>query len=329
MRRLMIRGARHLARLCFAAGWLPLAAPAAEAPVRVPPWYGHSAVLAPGLCSARDNVLVAGQVETGCRFTGGFVVLPDRTSKLPASRSESRARWSDWSLRYDPNFSKDDCQALAAAPTFDTRLEFRGTGIKSETPLVLTNQTMGPVWVLYVNPDIDTHELPPLSELARTRVRVLSLTNGFDGSRGGRWVPASEAEAGGDTLFCGLPRGFANRLASTESRRFMGLILVPSWSLTQKTGTPLNQIALAHQGGREAERADFQAGLLAALDVTSDSAPDGYEARRRTFEAANQREIERDRELGMVRERAAPRHRWTQISNRLDGLSIRVTGRVW
>ncbi|MFM8358981.1 MAG: hypothetical protein ACKOET_10535 [Verrucomicrobiota bacterium] len=325
MKRILRRCWRPWVRLCWAGVWLPFAAAAAEVPVHVDPWYGHSAVLAPPFCNARGNVLLAGQVLTGCQPIQGDLVLPKRESRLKVDFNESRAKWRDFRLVYDPNSSGEDCEALASVRTLDTRLEFKCTGNKSRESLVVTNQTIGPVWVLYVQPEADRHQMPTLTEQARARVRVLSLTNGFDRHRGGSWVMASEAADGGDPLFCGLPRGFANRLARTESKRVIGLILVPSRSLSQKSGL----FPLAYRSPRKAEQPDFQAGLLAAVEVIQDADPDGFQARSRAFREAERRQADEDASEGKVREPKPEPHRWTQISDSLLGQDIRVTGRVW
>jgi hypothetical protein len=306
---------------------------AAEERVRVPPWFGHSAVIAPEFCDQDEAILLTGEVQPPYKVRVSSSTWPPEVLRgTTLQEGRNATSWSRWLFKRK-HLYKDDCKAIQNARPFQLTLKAEAGRRDPPGSLTLTNLAIGPVWILYINPEHDDHELPELTEGARSRVRVLSLPKGLDPHSAAQWVTAGKAVDDQDRLFCGQPREFANRLANAPGApAAIGLILIPRPAQSRPKGsTRLQDLIKANQEQPASKQQDFAQGVRAAFDITTNQTDRGsVAARRRTYEEATHRHLSELKREGNVGKPIEPLEKWFWAAPGQDPeTSLRVTGRIW
>ena len=207
--------------------------------LEVHPWCGHNAVLPMGRVdfdrSARREWLSGSlsgslakdrdrEIRVGLSIRPKEWVEPRFSEPLgrnTAARTWKLESWHDLVP-----------ESLTPGTPFNIRLAIKPRRSEPETVLEITNVVAGPVWVVLVQPELDQHDLPPISEAADLRVRLLPLERLGGGWTSPGWISPRSAS----TLtnhFCGLPRALAEQLAkSAPKTTIYGLVLVQAGNLS-------------------------------------------------------------------------------------------------
>lgn len=326
-------GREHWVAWVLLGCWLHTAGSAAESSVRVPPWFSHSAVLPRISDPQPGTILLSGDALSGLNVRIGVSIWPEEKLKPDDEpRGSARAERTGWTLKRG-SLQEKQLVALQQGGRFDITLQPMRGGREQDGRLVITNLCFGPVWLLFVDPSHDDHDLPSLTEDARRRVRVLALSNGLDPFGSNRWVTAAEAADRGEPLLCGQPRDFANRLVRSrpESTEPIGLILVPNRDLPATARSiALNEISRATTECPVGKYGDYHAGLAAAVDVTSKDESGSAKHRANVFGASQRRNLLDLKREGILGPSLPTLHLWKHISSCKDmPKELPVTGRIW
>jgi len=293
----------------------------------LPPWFGDNAVILPAEPTRlfeTKSVVFHGESSDPRRVKVLLSAWPtDKLSAEADGEPDPRGGLAPWRIS-----TRALSPRLPLGLSFNLTVSLPPRGKNLGTLLATTNLAVGQVWVLGVDPTRDSHELPKLSEAARQRVRVLSLEGDSWNRATGTWLTAEEAERRQLVSFCGLPRAFANALA-TQGAPIIGLILRPmsSLGLDAIKGSDLDRSnrVLAPTGSPP-----FAAGLEAAFDangVPGLGALDRFE-RARADHISALTELKREGDPGGSFP-GAP-WRWQRyLPGESAPLPFRVTGVIW
>lgn len=213
---------------------LRLTAEAQSGSVTAAPWCGDNAVIetfteTKGFFGKPRFALLSVFTQTAADLEISSPLWPGERVELDKAKAQPLAGWTGWEFN-TKDLSLKQREKLGAATKFDFALSFKERGKVAAPVLRLTNMVMGEVWLLFVHPDRDSHELPRLSAAARARVRVLSLEGNTWTDLRGQWVSAAAAEQQAIPMFCGLARSFVNELlderVNNPSQLPVGIILV-------------------------------------------------------------------------------------------------------
>ncbi|MCC7375340.1 MAG: hypothetical protein IT581_11860 [Verrucomicrobiales bacterium] len=277
--------------------------------VRVLPWFGDNAVLATDQAKAdpssgRDSLL-EGDASSRRILRWSTTLEPGLWNDPSRGYASSYTRQGQpWSIEWT-DFSRAARQPLREGTPVDLLLG-RRLKDRSVVPIMqVTNLVVGSVWVLRVNPKFDSHEMPEIHPATRSRVRILPLDHGFDPSFKCHWLSADEARH--SRLFCGMPRVFANALASSPHRSLngssiIGLVLCESSSAPPNTERAHSISSWSHDEGEGIHLG--LADIADAINQANDSPTSGAAAR-----------LEKDRFEGKVTpDLVADKERWTLIT---------------
>lgn len=205
---------------------------AATPALSVPPWYSDNAVLALDVPfdTRRQVTQITGFTDEVKGLVCAFSTEPG--SWLPVTRrerQEASAKPVAWEISLR-DASRASEKALVSGAPFDVTFALvrkpRGAEPSRDVLHKASNLAVGPVWAVVVDPTQDKHELPALTMSAKDWVRIFSFEGGLSPSHSSGWMSAVEADRSKLANFVGLPRAFANAIASYANTP-IGIVLVP------------------------------------------------------------------------------------------------------
>lgn len=314
---------------------LRLTAYAQSGSITVAPWSSDNAVIetfteTKGFFGKPKFTLLSVLAQSTADLVITSPLWPGDHIELDKPKAQPRPGWTGWEFN-TKDLSLKQRESLGVAPTFDIALAFKERGKVAPPVLRLTNLVMGQVWLLFVDPDRDSHELPRLSYAARARVRVLPLVGNTWADLRGQWVSAAAAEQQSVPMFCGLPRTFVNELlagVNDPAQLPIGIILVSS-QLKPPTSPKALELFVSGLVDVQTELAESTA--FAKAVVAAQKAAIETKSRFRRAEAKEMdrlTELKREGLAGDVR--LTSRVSWQKMvaGDQVD-LPVRVTGVVW
>jgi hypothetical protein len=249
-------------------------------------WCADNAVIPMGehlLGEIRGDEWLSGFARyPGVRSLRVIVSLdPDRVLEPTFSRpTKDKPDRVAWKLETGSD-SRRALKSAFAGATFELSFTSEARGQRASVLRTVTNLAVGPVWVMVVDPNRDSIDLPPITEKVRDRIRILPLM-GAGAMSSARWVTAREAEK--MSIFCGVPRAFANELAGKvgDHGGAIGLVLctyrlavnelspgraLSGWQSQGREGTPAlrSAVAAAYEADvglvSSADARNFRAGI--------------------------------------------------------------------
>ncbi len=304
--------------------------------VAVPPWCSDNAVIESftepkGLFGKPRFTLLSVFSPTAADLEITSSLWPGKRIELDKAKSPPKPGWTGWEFN-TKDLSLRQREVLGVGTKFEASFSHKARGQATPDLLHLTNLVMGQVWVLFVDPDHDSHDLPPLSVAARAQVRVLPLEGKSWTEMRGLWVSAAAAEQEEMPLFCGLPRSFANEMVktgvNTHSEIPVGIILVSS---RLQPPTSPEAIELFAPGVLDPKSGQLEsAALISALEAARKSVNESRSRFSRAVERENARLTELKREGQVGGGLLLPPVWWRKIvaGDQAD-LPVRVSGVVW
>jgi hypothetical protein len=307
----------------------------AGASIRLPPWFGDNAVISQIEQAERGQIVVSGSTTGRSRPEMIFSAWPKKAFQTMSLRNSSISEDGyGWQLAS----SKLNDAPLPSGP-FDVSVSCSEGNRGPRTTIMRTNWLFGSVWLLVVDPDRDSHQMPEPTEEARRRVRVLALEGGNTWRQaGGSWLNLNEAYRQKLPLLCGLPRAFANAIVDRDTSTTIGIVLRRSsaWRPGETIGERIGNYTET-AGSRVTQR--FRAGLNAAVAANHGAFSGGYDRFEKEKKRLEEtlRQLKREGKVG----KAIPKSdlKWQralpgdQVSNPELGLQplvpFRVTGVIW
>lgn len=317
--------------------------------IELPPWYGNQAVLPPVFAGAMESPGTEVYGFTGptvSRLKLRFDSVPPMDISPEKSEAGRKISWHDGDYRPQAKssyyrISVDDFRSekpglRESGSTFSVSILGPKKGMLAGTNILVTNLTVGPVWLMLVDPRRDSINMEALTPAARSRIRVLSFSGSSLLESKGTWISGDVADRMGTRLLCGKVRFWANRVISNpryaNNSVTLGLVLLELPDEMKER----DRIVDSHKGfdlipglspASFALEPDMVAGLEALQDAESD-AKLRFERSQSNY-TAHLIQLKREGKIGD----ASPVqdwHRWTRFSDgKRSDLPFRVTGVVW
>jgi hypothetical protein len=192
--------------------------------IRLPPWFRDNAVIPPASKTAlfETAYLVVSGEAAGSRLPEvWFSTWPEKL------RAKSLEEGSTTSCRRAWQLSTRDLKGdLPAGTRLNLKASLAESAKVPKATITSTNWVVGSVWLLIVDPDRDSHQMPEPTGEALRRVRVLALESGDTWREAeGSWLTLEEAWKRDVPLLSGMPRAFANAIVDQGPGGPIGLIL--------------------------------------------------------------------------------------------------------